>query len=90
MTYVIEVGPPDTSGVRPGTLWRTRAHWEVLVLWPITAEVFNIIMWPEGEDMNHPDAAGSMIAADVLALGSECIAEPLPTLLSAIELARGG
>lgn len=88
MTTHIIVHPPDTTDVRPGTLWRTDAGYEVLVIDLLVSDIYNIIMWPDGKDMADPEAAASFIAAEVLAMGGEFIASPLPPLLDMIAQLR--
>lgn len=96
MTRHIAVGPPDTSQVYTGTLWRMRrdAPWgegfHMLVLTAITDEVFNVAWWPEREEPLHTShTTVSILGADVLAATGKLIAEPLPELLDMIDQAMG-
>lgn len=85
--------PPDTSGVQTGAVWLTDAGWYVLVLWPLTESVWNIGMWPEAGGIGTipgPSAKGSMIAADVLAVGGRLVREPDQEILDVINEVCGG
>lgn len=88
MTRTIEVGPPDVSEVRVGTIWRLPERgsdrtWQLLVLPAFDSEVFNVAYQLEAP--GEQELIPSMLHGGIIATVGELIACPLPGWVEQIE-----